>query len=169
MCGSSLGGQVKERWKSMRQDCCEDCRDGRSDFSLSASACSPAHTAVALGIWCASSAPSGFAQSLSFCIFQGGFPAEYVLDEENQGSLSCLDSNHSHFILVDDGTHGRYGVEIPLRTRLEKFISEQTKVKGGNSNTRKPEAGEAKRLDGSSVGKQCPSWSQGRGEALASL
>ncbi|KAM7106682.1 transient receptor potential cation channel subfamily M member 2 isoform 6-T6 [Ciconia maguari] len=61
----------------------------------------------------------------------GGFPAEYILDEENQGSLSCLDSNHSHFILVDDGTHGRYGVEIPLRTRLEKFISEQTKVKGG--------------------------------------
>nr|XP_009663409.1 PREDICTED: transient receptor potential cation channel subfamily M member 2 isoform X1 [Struthio camelus australis] len=61
----------------------------------------------------------------------GGFPAEYVLDEENQGSLSCLDSNHSHFILVDDGTHGRYGVEISLRTRLEKFISEQTKVKGG--------------------------------------
>ncbi|XP_010218670.1 PREDICTED: transient receptor potential cation channel subfamily M member 2 isoform X1 [Tinamus guttatus] len=61
----------------------------------------------------------------------GGFPAEYVLDEENQGSLSCLDSNHSHFILVDDGTHGRYGVEIALRTRLEKFISEQTKVKGG--------------------------------------
>ncbi|NWU97559.1 TRPM2 protein, partial [Upupa epops] len=61
----------------------------------------------------------------------GGFPAEYLLDEENQGSLSCLDSNHSHFILVDDGTHGRYGVEIPLRTRLEKFISEQTKVKGG--------------------------------------
>uniref|UniRef100_A0A8C8SFY4 Transient receptor potential cation channel subfamily M member 2 n=1 Tax=Pelusios castaneus TaxID=367368 RepID=A0A8C8SFY4_9SAUR len=61
----------------------------------------------------------------------GGFPAEYVLDEESQGNLSCLDSNHSHFILVDDGTHGRYGVEIPLRTRLEKFISEQTKEKGG--------------------------------------
>ncbi|XP_048811178.1 transient receptor potential cation channel subfamily M member 2 isoform X1 [Lagopus muta] len=61
----------------------------------------------------------------------GGFPAEYVLDEENQGSLSCLDSNHSHFILVDNGTHGKYGVEIPLRTRLEKFISKQTKVKGG--------------------------------------
>ncbi|KYO36053.1 transient receptor potential cation channel subfamily M member 2 isoform X1 [Alligator mississippiensis] len=61
----------------------------------------------------------------------GGFPAEYMLDEESQGSLSCLDSNHSHFILVDDGTHGRYGMEISLRTRLEKFISEQTKVKGG--------------------------------------
>uniref|UniRef100_A0A8C6XFP7 Transient receptor potential cation channel subfamily M member 2 n=1 Tax=Naja naja TaxID=35670 RepID=A0A8C6XFP7_NAJNA len=61
----------------------------------------------------------------------GSFPAEYILDEEAQGSLSCLDSNHSHFILVDDGTHGKYGVEIPLRTKLEKYISEQTKVKGG--------------------------------------
>ncbi|XP_032986871.1 transient receptor potential cation channel subfamily M member 2 isoform X2 [Rhinolophus ferrumequinum] len=61
----------------------------------------------------------------------GGFPAEYIMDEEGQGHLTCLDSNHSHFILVDDGTHGRYGVEIPLRTRLEKFISEQTKEGGG--------------------------------------
>ncbi|KAM5275432.1 transient receptor potential cation channel subfamily M member 2 isoform 10-T14 [Hipposideros larvatus] len=61
----------------------------------------------------------------------GGFPAEYIVDEEGQGHLTCLDSNHSHFILVDDGTHGRYGVEIALRTRLEKFISEQTKERGG--------------------------------------
>ncbi|XP_025027088.1 transient receptor potential cation channel subfamily M member 2 [Python bivittatus] len=61
----------------------------------------------------------------------GSFPAEYILDEETQGSLSCLDCNHSHFILVDDGTHGKYGIEIPLRTNLEKYISEQTKVKGG--------------------------------------
>uniref|UniRef100_A0A8C0ZV95 Transient receptor potential cation channel subfamily M member 2 n=1 Tax=Castor canadensis TaxID=51338 RepID=A0A8C0ZV95_CASCN len=61
----------------------------------------------------------------------GGFPAEYLLDEEGQGNLTCLDSNHSHFILVDDGTHGQYGVEISLRTKLEKFISEQTKERGG--------------------------------------
>ncbi|KAL4833984.1 hypothetical protein H8958_014179 [Nasalis larvatus] len=61
----------------------------------------------------------------------GSFPAEYILDEDGQGNLTCLDSNHSHFILVDDGTHGHYGVEIPLRTRLEKFISEQTKERGG--------------------------------------
>lgn len=53
------------------------------------------------------------------------------MDEEGQGHLTCLDSNHSHFILVDDGTHGRYGVEIALRTKLEKFISEQTKERGG--------------------------------------
>uniref|UniRef100_A0A8C5Q425 Transient receptor potential cation channel subfamily M member 2 n=1 Tax=Leptobrachium leishanense TaxID=445787 RepID=A0A8C5Q425_9ANUR len=61
----------------------------------------------------------------------GAFPAEYQLDEENQGNQSCLDNNHSHFILVDDGTNGRYGVEILLRAKLEKFISEQTKEKGG--------------------------------------
>lgn len=54
-----------------------------------------------------------------------------MLDEEGQGNLTCLDPNHSHFILVDDGTHGQYGVEIPLRTNLEKFISEQTKERGG--------------------------------------
>ncbi|CAI9558338.1 unnamed protein product, partial [Staurois parvus] len=35
------------------------------------------------------------------------------------------------FILVDDGTNGRYGAEIILRAKLEKFISQQTKLKGG--------------------------------------
>ncbi|MGH0117511.1 UNVERIFIED_CONTAM: hypothetical protein FKN15_038031 [Acipenser sinensis] len=56
----------------------------------------------------------------------GKFPAEYTLDEESQGRLSCLDTNHSHFILVDNGTHGKYSVEIALRGKLEKFICEQT-------------------------------------------
>nr|DBA32338.1 TPA: hypothetical protein GDO54_000138 [Pyxicephalus adspersus] len=60
----------------------------------------------------------------------GGAPALYTMDEGSQGALCCLDNNHTHFILVDDGTHGRYGVEIPLRTRLEKFISEQTMHRG---------------------------------------
>ncbi|XP_078515240.1 transient receptor potential cation channel subfamily M member 2-like [Lissotriton helveticus] len=56
-------------------------------------------------------------------------PAEYCLDVENQDGLPCLDNNHSHFILVDDWTQGICGGEIPLRTDLEQFISEQT-VKG---------------------------------------
>ncbi|XP_069790175.1 transient receptor potential cation channel subfamily M member 2 [Narcine bancroftii] len=56
---------------------------------------------------------------------QGKFPAAYYLDEAHQGKLSCLDHNHTHFILVDDGTHGCYGVEIALRTQLEKYISKQ--------------------------------------------
>ncbi|PIO15819.1 hypothetical protein AB205_0199650, partial [Aquarana catesbeiana] len=55
------------------------------------------------------------------------------MDEGSQGRLCCLDNNHTHFILVDDGTHGCYGVEIPLRTRLEKFISEQTMQRGGTA------------------------------------
>ncbi|TSK92937.1 Transient receptor potential cation channel subfamily M member 2 [Bagarius yarrelli] len=55
----------------------------------------------------------------------GRFPAYYYLDEPGQGRLSCLDVNHSHFLLVDDGTSGKYGAEIDLRGRLEKSISEQ--------------------------------------------
>lgn len=54
---------------------------------------------------------------------QGCFPAQYVMDVEGQGRLSCLDNNHTHFILVDDGTQGNYGVEIELRSRLEKCIA----------------------------------------------
>lgn len=54
---------------------------------------------------------------------QGCFPAHYLMDIKGQGRLSCLDNNHTHFLLVDDGTQGRYGVEIELRSRLEKYIS----------------------------------------------
>ncbi|XP_029314727.1 transient receptor potential cation channel subfamily M member 2 [Cottoperca gobio] len=53
----------------------------------------------------------------------GCFPAHYVMDIKGQGRLSCLDNNHTHFLLVDDGTQGHYGVEIELRSRLEKCIS----------------------------------------------
>ncbi|XP_066544628.1 transient receptor potential cation channel subfamily M member 2 [Amia ocellicauda] len=64
---------------------------------------------------------------------EGKFPGYYPLDVESQGRLSCLDINHSHFILVDNGTHGSYGVEIALRSKLEKFISMQPlgKIDGG--------------------------------------
>ncbi|XP_042350815.1 transient receptor potential cation channel subfamily M member 2 [Plectropomus leopardus] len=54
---------------------------------------------------------------------EGCFPAHYLMDIKDQGRLSCLDNNHTHFLLVDDGTHGRYGVEIELRSQLEKCIS----------------------------------------------
>uniref|UniRef100_A0A4W6FEJ6 Transient receptor potential cation channel, subfamily M, member 2 n=1 Tax=Lates calcarifer TaxID=8187 RepID=A0A4W6FEJ6_LATCA len=54
---------------------------------------------------------------------EGCFPAHYLMDVKDQGRLSCLDNNHTHFLLVDDGTHGRYGVEIELRSQLEKCIS----------------------------------------------
>jgi len=40
---------------------------------------------------------------------------------ESKGS--CIDNNHSHFILVDDGTEGIYGGEIELRTKLQNYIA----------------------------------------------
>ena len=39
--------------------------------------------------------------------------------------LSPLNSSHSHFILADNGTCGKYGAEVRLRRQLEKHISLQ--------------------------------------------
>nr|XP_046260808.1 transient receptor potential cation channel subfamily M member 2 [Scatophagus argus] len=54
---------------------------------------------------------------------EGCFPAHYLMDTKDQGRFSCLDNNHTHFLLVDDGTQGHYGAEIELRSCLEKCIS----------------------------------------------
>ncbi|XP_033100606.1 transient receptor potential cation channel subfamily M member-like 2 [Anneissia japonica] len=42
-----------------------------------------------------------------------------------------LDPNHTHFLLVDNGTSGIFGVEIELRAKIEKAISYQ-RIGGGN-------------------------------------
>ncbi|KAM3626264.1 uncharacterized protein V6R79_025949 [Siganus canaliculatus] len=39
--------------------------------------------------------------------------------------LSVLNSSHSHFILSDNGTSGKYGAEVRLRRHLEKHIALQ--------------------------------------------
>ncbi|XP_063508303.1 transient receptor potential cation channel subfamily M member 7 isoform X3 [Pongo pygmaeus] len=39
--------------------------------------------------------------------------------------LNVLNNLHSHFILVDDGTVGKYGAEVRLRRELEKTINQQ--------------------------------------------
>lgn len=39
--------------------------------------------------------------------------------------LNVLNNLHSHFLLVDDGTVGRYGAEVTLRRDLEKHINLQ--------------------------------------------
>ncbi|XP_057684456.1 transient receptor potential cation channel subfamily M member 7 isoform X2 [Corythoichthys intestinalis] len=39
--------------------------------------------------------------------------------------LNILNSLHSHFLLVDDGTVGKYGAEVQLRRDLEKHINLQ--------------------------------------------
>ncbi|XP_011879175.1 PREDICTED: transient receptor potential cation channel trpm isoform X3 [Vollenhovia emeryi] len=38
---------------------------------------------------------------------------------------TVLNNRHAYFLLVDNGTGGRYGAEIVLRRRLEKYISNQ--------------------------------------------
>ena len=39
--------------------------------------------------------------------------------------LAVLNNSHSHFILTDNGTCGKYGSEVKLRRQLEKHISLQ--------------------------------------------
>ncbi|XP_077569202.1 transient receptor potential cation channel subfamily M member 1-like isoform X1 [Stigmatopora nigra] len=41
------------------------------------------------------------------------------------GKLAAVNGSHSHFILADDGTGGKYGAEVRLRRRLEKHVALQ--------------------------------------------
>ncbi|MBN3301415.1 TRPM1 protein, partial [Amia calva] len=65
--------------------------------------------------------------------------------------LSLLNNSHSHFILADDGTYGKYGAEVKLRRQLEKHISLQ------KINTRKTltHAYECKNADSETVSPLC--------------
>lgn len=40
-----------------------------------------------------------------------------------------LDPNHTHFILVDDGSNGRFGVEIEFRAHLEAELRKGRSLK----------------------------------------
>lgn len=40
-----------------------------------------------------------------------------------------LDPNHTHFILVDDGSNGRFGVEIEFRAHLEAELRKGKSLK----------------------------------------
>ncbi|KAJ3637688.1 hypothetical protein MTP99_001127 [Tenebrio molitor] len=42
-----------------------------------------------------------------------------------KSKFAALNSRHAYFLLVDNGTVGKYGAEIVLRRRLEKYISKQ--------------------------------------------
>lgn len=59
------------------------------------------------------------------CITQanGKWPARYRIEKESKIRESSLDPNHTHFILVDDGTQHNFGVEIPFRAELEQTVS----------------------------------------------
>uniref|UniRef100_A0A8C5PWT9 Transient receptor potential cation channel subfamily M member 8 n=1 Tax=Leptobrachium leishanense TaxID=445787 RepID=A0A8C5PWT9_9ANUR len=49
--------------------------------------------------------------------------AHYFMDEKKKDPLYCLDNNHTHFILVDNGSQGHPTIEAELRSSLEKLIS----------------------------------------------
>ncbi|KAM6985111.1 transient receptor potential cation channel subfamily M member 2 [Aplochiton taeniatus] len=89
------------------------------DYALSSSSLGKPVVALGIATW-------GILHNQQALVHpEGRFPAHYSLDVEGQGRLSCLDNNHTHFLLVDDGTHGQYGAEIELRSRLEKLISQR--------------------------------------------
>ncbi|KAK3749590.1 hypothetical protein QZH41_019731, partial [Actinostola sp. cb2023] len=49
----------------------------------------------------------------------------YHMTSSMTSSGACLDNNHTHFILVDNGSTGKYGVEISFRASLENAISKR--------------------------------------------
>eukprot|EP00106_Octopus_bimaculoides_P006451 XP_014773893.1 PREDICTED: uncharacterized protein LOC106871768 [Octopus bimaculoides] len=53
---------------------------------------------------------------------EGSWPAEYEIKHDNNPTPSALDPNHSHFILVDNGTQETSGVETEFRKNLENAI-----------------------------------------------
>ena len=48
-----------------------------------------------------------------------------ALSPKEARGVSSLDPNHTHFILVDNGTEKTFGVEIKFRVALEQYISER--------------------------------------------
>ncbi|XP_077993758.1 transient receptor potential cation channel subfamily M member 2-like isoform X2 [Glandiceps talaboti] len=80
--------------------------------------------------------PWGVVHRRQRLINEGGkstYKVRYLV-EDPVGLEASLDPNHSHFILVDNGSSGSYGTEIELRGKLERAISEihQGKDKDGN-------------------------------------
>uniref|UniRef100_G1QQT5 Transient receptor potential cation channel subfamily M member 5 n=1 Tax=Nomascus leucogenys TaxID=61853 RepID=G1QQT5_NOMLE len=70
---------------------------------------------------------------------QEGFPVHYPEDDGgSQGPLCSLDSNLSHFILVEPGPPGKGDGLTELRLRLEKHISEQRTGYGGTGSIEIP-------------------------------
>ncbi|KAG9473373.1 hypothetical protein GDO78_016513, partial [Eleutherodactylus coqui] len=55
---------------------------------------------------------------------EGNFVAQYTMDDLKRDPLYCLDNNHTHLILADNGSNGHPSTEIDLRAALEKYISE---------------------------------------------
>lgn len=42
---------------------------------------------------------------------------------QSRSKLAVLNNRHAYFLLVDNGTQGKYGAELILRRKLEKYVS----------------------------------------------
>ena len=62
----------------------------------------------------------------------GKFP--YKVESSLVQKGAYLDHNHTHFLLINDGSEGKFGVEIPFRAKFEKFIMESTISKDSRGN-----------------------------------
>ncbi|XP_036366249.1 uncharacterized protein LOC115221043 [Octopus sinensis] len=56
---------------------------------------------------------------------EGSWPADYSIQTNSKEEKYALDPNHSHFILVDDGTKDNFGEIIEFRKKLEHTISQE--------------------------------------------
>ncbi|XP_062614395.1 transient receptor potential cation channel subfamily M member-like 2 isoform X2 [Saccostrea cucullata] len=69
---------------------------------------------------------------------RGKWPASYRLGKKQRIKESFLDPNHTHFVLVDNGTQHQFGVEIPFRARMENSIANMKTNTGKNASVYVP-------------------------------
>lgn len=62
----------------------------------------------------------------------GKFPYKVESSLVHKGAY--LDHNHTHFLLINDGSEGKFGVEIQFRSEFEKFIMQGTTNKDSEGN-----------------------------------
>ncbi|RVE51394.1 hypothetical protein evm_003949 [Chilo suppressalis] len=74
---------------------------------------------VSIGI-----APWGIVEGASELIGKGR-DVPYHAIASPRSKLAVLNNRHAYFLLVDNGSVGRYGAEIVLRRKLEKYIAAQ--------------------------------------------
>ncbi|CAL4164580.1 unnamed protein product, partial [Meganyctiphanes norvegica] len=57
---------------------------------------------------------------------------QYALINTPKSKFAAPNSHHTHFLLVDNGTTGKYGAELILRRKLENYLSQQRiEARGG--------------------------------------
>lgn len=73
-------------------------------------------------LWCSCSW-FFFSSSFFFIFFTFSLSLSLYLSLNFRSKLAVLNNRHAYFLLVDNGTQGKYGAELILRRKLEKYIS----------------------------------------------